>query len=762
MDLLASFDEVTIARGLQYADRGTVTNISEQENGVIARVRGTRRAPYDVRIPFDNDPAPLLEPDSAVCTCPVGVMCKHIVAVTVTYYGDAFWSMFTADESDDTAVDEEEPSPPGRRRTIPFPGPAAGPGTRPSRESLLEELGLAMRTPARASATVLPIEVAARPRGYSPLGEILEPRETRAAATGERWRLAFMVSDRPRAEWRYRQGSIASDDARRACIAPASQFIRKDGVPGRVEKYREDRRHETADPGAEELFEKLSIDGGEAPLLLHLDYLLAHPGLPIYAMGYDGRGNYTQPLRCVRIEHIRIAVLPEPDEGHGSKDISVRPIVRVDLEEGSGAEGPLEAAWVDAWKGRLVALAGNRWLGWCEGDERVLRLVHRLAAMKAILDRGELAELRQKVEAARSSLVTMDLPYRKVRLVTPRPQPDLVLKEQAEGMTANLDFRYPSEEDLAAKGQGGGDEWIVLRRDRAFEENVSRVLHALFTLGDKRIRADNGPWDEPGRWRFKRGMGEFLAACGEELLSRGIGLSIGDPAHRLAGTGVRLQVRVSSGIDWFDLAVSAGEDLDLSRVNVDDPLFARGFVRTGERFVYIGAEEAGKLRRIIALLDPSQRSSRVSRHDLEAAALLRDLVTDRPPMELKRAAEISRALSAPGSFAEASPPRGFRGTLRDYQRVGFGWLSFLAENDLNGCLADDMGLGKTVQALALVLHLHGKGTAGSSASWSRPSPRCRTGRRKRHASPRRYAPSCTTAAGGSGTRMPSPRRTSSS
>ena len=236
---------MTIARGLQYADRGAVTGISQQARGLIARVQGTRRGPYSVHVPFGRGPGPLLDPDSAACTCPVGVMCKHIVAVTVTYYGDEFRSRFDTDEPDDTAAGAEHAMRWGSRRTIPFPGPAAGPGSRVTRESLLEALGTVMRTPAGASDTVLPIEAAGKPRAYSPVEEMLGPREARAAATGERWRLAFMVSDRPRAEWRNRQGSIATDDVRRACIAPASQYIRKDGVPGRVEKYRADRAHET-------------------------------------------------------------------------------------------------------------------------------------------------------------------------------------------------------------------------------------------------------------------------------------------------------------------------------------------------------------------------------------------------------------------------------------------------------------------------------------------------------------------------------------
>lgn len=41
-----------------------------------------------------------------------------------------------------------------------------------------------------------------------------------------------------------------------------------------------------------------------------------------------------------------------------------------------------------------------------------------------------------------------------------------------------------------------------------------------------------------------------------------------------------------------------------------------------------------------------------------------------------------------------------QGTLRDYQKRGVSWLSYLEQLGLNGCLADDMGLGKTVQVIA--------------------------------------------------------------
>ncbi|MBU9764572.1 DEAD/DEAH box helicase [Mycobacterium sp. TNTM28] len=48
------------------------------------------------------------------------------------------------------------------------------------------------------------------------------------------------------------------------------------------------------------------------------------------------------------------------------------------------------------------------------------------------------------------------------------------------------------------------------------------------------------------------------------------------------------------------------------------------------------------------------------------------------------------------------PPEDLAAELRDYQRDGLNWLSFLWDNGIGGILADDMGLGKTVQTLALI------------------------------------------------------------
>ncbi|GGY76224.1 DEAD/DEAH box helicase [Marinobacter zhanjiangensis] len=50
-----------------------------------------------------------------------------------------------------------------------------------------------------------------------------------------------------------------------------------------------------------------------------------------------------------------------------------------------------------------------------------------------------------------------------------------------------------------------------------------------------------------------------------------------------------------------------------------------------------------------------------------------------------------------------APPEGLNATLRHYQQDGLNWLHFLRQSELGGVLADDMGLGKTLQTLACIL-----------------------------------------------------------
>ena len=62
--------------------------------------------------------------------------------------------------------------------------------------------------------------------------------------------------------------------------------------------------------------------------------------------------------------------------------------------------------------------------------------------------------------------------------------------------------------------------------------------------------------------------------------------------------------------------------------------------------------------------------------------------------------ELVAQLAGRSALPEVPLPEGVHASLRPYQQQGLNWLQFLRRAGLNGILADDMGLGKTLQTLA--------------------------------------------------------------
>lgn len=65
--------------------------------------------------------------------------------------------------------------------------------------------------------------------------------------------------------------------------------------------------------------------------------------------------------------------------------------------------------------------------------------------------------------------------------------------------------------------------------------------------------------------------------------------------------------------------------------------------------------------------------------------------------------ELMSRLWDKSKFSLIPGPEKFQGNLRDYQKRGLSWISYMENLGLNGCLADDMGLGKTIQVIARLI-----------------------------------------------------------
>ena len=233
----------------------------------------------------------------------------------------------------------------------------------------------------------------------------------------------------------------------------------------------------------------------------------------------------------------------------------------------------------------------------------------------------------------------------------------------------------------------------LLRRDLDAE---ALHLERLRALGLQPVSADEREFGDV------RLSGKVLRGVVRSLVEEGWLVEADGAPVRAGG---QLRTKVTSGIDWFDLEA----ELEYEGTSADLPALLAA-ARTQSVFValkdgskglapdwlrrYATAARVGKLEGLRLRFLPSQ------------AGIIDALMTGHEDGVVD--VKFDRLLSSlkGGSWRHVEEPVGFKGTLRDYQREGLGWMKFLQDFKYGGCLADDMGLGKTVQVLAMLQGRH--------------------------------------------------------
>jgi SNF2 family DNA or RNA helicase len=103
--------------------------------------------------------------------------------------------------------------------------------------------------------------------------------------------------------------------------------------------------------------------------------------------------------------------------------------------------------------------------------------------------------------------------------------------------------------------------------------------------------------------------------------------------------------------------------------------------------------------RILEFLETREATQAIAPHKIPELTRLLDDVGCDYQQSLKT---LRDGLKNYREIQEFSLPSDLKANLRDYQRKGFHWLSFLKANGLGALLADDMGLGKTLQTLCVL------------------------------------------------------------
>ncbi|WP_396898467.1 SNF2-related protein [Mycolicibacterium sp.] len=182
-----------------------------------------------------------------------------------------------------------------------------------------------------------------------------------------------------------------------------------------------------------------------------------------------------------------------------------------------------------------------------------------------------------------------------------------------------------------------------------------------------------------------------------------------DERHRPAAADPLLSFSGDTSLpgDWFSLNITVsvdGETVALAEVIRELSAGATHMMLPSGVYFRLDTPELVRLR---ALLDEARALGEIDGERVNAASLnttLWDELLELGVVDAQLArwrAHLAR-LAAARPPVPVDPPAGLDADLRDYQRDGLDWLSFLWDNQLGGILADDMGLGKTVQTLALI------------------------------------------------------------
>jgi hypothetical protein len=323
------------------------------------------------------------------------------------------------------------------------------------------------------------------------------------------------------------------------------------------------------------------------------------------------------------------------------------------------------------------------WIGYLR-QERIVK-IHK-SELKKFLKEIYLLPGRAPIELPEGVKIT------EVRL-EPRPCLELAPLKNSEKpmLAARLSFAYGEQQidsrepRLQIYSPKAG---TILVRDLDVEEAARGALREL----GFQPPAGEDPWAD------YEAVPERVPPAVAALLPKGWQISGEEGLFRPPG---KVRMSVSSGVDWFDLDGGVeynGEEVPLPRL--------LAAMRSGKKFVKLGDGTVGLLpeewlKRQGLFLAAGSRDGNVLRFGRGQAALLDALLDAEDRVTVDETFQKIRAgLRRFEGVTAADAPAGFQGTLREYQRVGLGWMGFLREFSLGGCLADDMGLGKTIQVLA--------------------------------------------------------------
>ena len=187
----------------------------------------------------------------------------------------------------------------------------------------------------------------------------------------------------------------------------------------------------------------------------------------------------------------------------------------------------------------------------------------------------------------------------------------------------------------------------------------------------------------------------------------------GEKVHLKAANPSEWKVSLKSHGGWFDLEgnINIDDDTVLSMAQLLDmvSISRSRFIRLADdQYLALSESLRKQLARLSAVASTSRNKTQIP---AVGVALLGDALDG--DLEIKHPKAVSDLKKKIRQSAKLEPevPEELNATLRDYQLIGYQWMTRLDSWGAGACLADDMGLGKTIQAIAFMLAKKADGAA---------------------------------------------------
>jgi superfamily II DNA or RNA helicase len=504
--------------------------------------------------------------------------------------------------------------------------------------------------------------------------------------------------------------------ANRIIIEPNLQYIKKNGLPGRFQKY---SKSNLTEPVSAEEQTLLSIIEQSSNTQMYTDTGIELTELlsPNTHHLLEKCKVYTEiSYEVVRFHYFeRIHLTFEVSQINQNNDVSFTILFKLQLKDETFETFTMEECQCKT--GRIL-FHNNEHIYYSFDVELFMFLTTMMTSIDYnSIKINEIEYLKNYCQQKLPGKVSINFSKTSAVLQSAKPECVLLCRETGDGLGCFIIFRYHEreypflrKESLLRLPSPDNDPSIKLvvrnfQYERLMVQQIALLLKGCpveFNLED-----DYHYYHDDFDIIIQKPMLLFLQQHIRPLLDAGYEIRFDN--KKFASGGGKAAIRISSGIDWFSVETSYTDDEgNEEAIEIDPLLLKAGIVKTKSGYRALTKEELDKFLSLAKYGLSNKGSLKIARANLSAIHnLYKNKITDDRDT-FKSLSNVYTKLSSFKGIKKNTVPKNFNATLRNYQQAGFDWLCFLHEYDINGILADDMGLGKTVQTLALLSKLKEK------------------------------------------------------